>query len=156
MTDGWLPMSSWHVFRKYMERIVCTVKWEESPSVQEPQYSEEDLVVWKRAPIGPRGHQSVSLSPTGTMHLLFKCGTIVSWLISDKFQSWWKIYVHRGIKTNLLHTNKGGFGEGFPERWSNRNRKILQQFMNWAAWSVRVILLQVKNIWSMMGIIIAL
>ena len=40
--------------------------------------TEEDLVVWKRNPRGLRGHQSVSLSPTGTMRLLFKCGTIVS------------------------------------------------------------------------------
>ena len=41
---------------------------------------------------------------------------------------------------------------GFP-KW---NRSILQRFMNYAAKKLILILLQVKNIWSMMGIIIAL
>ena len=77
MTDGWLPNSSQHVFSKARKRIVGRVKRSESPSVQVPQSSEEDLVVWKRTPRGLRGHQSVSLAPTGTMCLLCKCGKIV-------------------------------------------------------------------------------
>ena len=40
--------------------------------------TEEDLFVWKRTTRGMIGHQTVSLSPTGTMRLLIKCGTIVS------------------------------------------------------------------------------
>ena len=56
----------------------------ESPSVQGPQSSEENLVVCKRNPIGLRGHQSVSLAPTGTIRLLCKCGTIISKTYSQK------------------------------------------------------------------------
>ena len=78
MTDGWLLKSSQHVFSKARKRIVGRVKRSDSPSVQVPQSSEEDLVAWKRTPRGLNGHQSVSLAPTGTMCLLYKCGTIVS------------------------------------------------------------------------------
>ena len=39
--------------------------------------TDEDLVVWKRTPRGLRGQHSVSLAQTGTMGLLFNCGTIV-------------------------------------------------------------------------------
>ena len=80
-------MSSLHVLNKSGERIVGRVKGEESPSVKVTQYSEEDLVVWRRDTRGLRGHQSVSLSPTGTMHLLFKCRTIVSVLIDNTLYS---------------------------------------------------------------------
>ena len=77
MMDGWLPTSGWHVFSKARDWIVGRVIISELPSIQGPQYSEEDLVVWKRNPRSLRGHQSVSIAPTGTMCLLFKCGTIV-------------------------------------------------------------------------------
>ena len=113
MMKGWLPMISWYVFRKARERVVGRVKGSESPYVQGTQSSEEDLVIWKITPRGLRGHQSFSLELTGTMCLLFKCGRIVSKIIADKFQSWWTIYVQRGLKINMLHTNKGGFGEDF-------------------------------------------
>ena len=63
------------------------VKGVESPYVQGQQYSEEDLVVWKRAPRVLRGHKSVSLAPTETMRLLFKYGIIVTVLIFNKLQS---------------------------------------------------------------------
>ena len=53
------------------------VKRSESPYDQGPQSSEEDLVLWERDPIGLRGHQLLSLAPTGTMRLLFKFGIIV-------------------------------------------------------------------------------
>ena len=59
-----MPKSSQRVFSKAGKRIVGRVKRSESPSVQVPQSSEEDLVVWKRNPRGMRGHQSVSLAPT--------------------------------------------------------------------------------------------
>ena len=74
-------MSSRQVFRKSRERIVGRVKGSESPSVQGIQYSEEDLVMRWRDPRGMRGNQSVSISPTGTIRLLFKCGTMVPVLI---------------------------------------------------------------------------
>ena len=48
MTDGWFPKSTQHVFSKARKRIVDRVKRSESPSVQGPQSSEEDLVVWTR------------------------------------------------------------------------------------------------------------
>ena len=78
MKDGWFLMSSWHVFIKSRKRIVGRVKGTESPSFQGPQSPEEDLSVWKSTPRVLIGHQAVSLAPTGTMCLLFKCGTIVS------------------------------------------------------------------------------
>ena len=79
LDDEWLTADEQLTrFSKAREKIVGRVKGTESPSVQGPQSSEEDLVVWKRTPRGLRGHQSVSLAPTGTMCLLCKCGTIVS------------------------------------------------------------------------------
>ena len=59
----------------YME--ILSVK-EDFPCEDFRRATEEDLVVWKRTPRVMRGHQSVSLAPTVTMRLLFKCGTIVS------------------------------------------------------------------------------
>ena len=56
-------------FSKAREMIVGRVRGEESPYVQGTQYSEEDLVVWKKTPRGLIGHQSVSLAPTGNMIL---------------------------------------------------------------------------------------
>ena len=80
-------MSSWHIFSKTIEQIVGRVKVSELLSVQGTQYSEEDLVVWNRTPIRITGHQSVNIEQTGTMRLLFNCGTIVSVLIANTFQS---------------------------------------------------------------------
>ena len=48
----------------------------------------------------------------------------------------------------------GALGRNFHERHSNCNRKILHCFLNWDAWSGRLILFQVKPICSMVGIIL--
>ena len=58
----------------YMEALAVR---EDCPCEAFRRATEEDLVVWKRNLRGLRGHQPVSIAPTGTMRLLFKCGTIV-------------------------------------------------------------------------------
>ena len=79
MYDRWLIAEEQSTrFSKAKKRVVGRVKILESPSVQGPQSSEEDQDVWKRIPRGLNGHQSLSLAPTGTMCLLYKCGTIIS------------------------------------------------------------------------------
>ena len=88
MDYGWLIADEQlTIFSKAIEQIVGRIKRSESQSVQGPQYSEEDLVIWKSNPIRLRGHQSVSIAPTGTMRLLFKCEKIVTKLMADKNQS---------------------------------------------------------------------
>ena len=79
MDDGWFISDDQLArFSKARERIVGRVEISELSYIQGPQSSEEELVVWKRTKIELRGHQSVSLSPKGTMRLLFRFGTIVS------------------------------------------------------------------------------
>ena len=52
LDDEWLTADDQLTrFRKSREKIVGRVKGTESPSVQGPQYSEEDLVVRERVPI---------------------------------------------------------------------------------------------------------
>ena len=52
LDDEWLTANEQLThFRKAREKIVGRVKGSESPSVQGPQYSEEDLVVRDRVPI---------------------------------------------------------------------------------------------------------
>ena len=73
----------------------------------------EDLVVWKRIPRGLNGHQSVSLAPTGTMFLLYKCVTIVSKSYSGEIPVLMNNMFKGDLKTYLLHPNMGGFGDDF-------------------------------------------
>ena len=55
--DGWLTADEQLTrFSKSREHIVDRVKGSESPYVQGPKYYEEDLVVWKRDPIGLISH----------------------------------------------------------------------------------------------------
>ena len=56
----------------------------ESPSVQGYQSSEEDLIARERDPRGPRGNQSVSISPKAIACLFFKCRIMVTVLIAFK------------------------------------------------------------------------
>ena len=59
----------------YMEALSSR---EDFPCETFQRLTEKNLGVWKRTPRGMRGRQSVSLAPTGTMRMLFNCGTIVS------------------------------------------------------------------------------
>ena len=88
MDDRWFTDDERLIrFRKSTNHIVVRVKGAESPSVKGSQYSEENVLVWKRDPQLLIGHQSVSLTSTGIMRLLFKCVTMVPVIIADKSQS---------------------------------------------------------------------
>ena len=87
LDDGWLnPHDLLRSFSKYREWVVGRIKGADLPSVQGPQYFEENLVVSERSPRGLICHQPGSLAPTRTMRLLFNYVTMVIVLIVDKSQ----------------------------------------------------------------------
>ena len=70
LDDIWLTDDECLIrFIKSRYRIVGRVKGPGSPYVQGPRYYEEDLVVWERNHLGPRGNQLASLATTVTVCL---------------------------------------------------------------------------------------
>ena len=104
LDDEWLTADeqSTH-FRKAREKIVGRVKGAESPSVQGPQSSEEDLVVRERVPSRTERPSVREPGINGNHAPIGQSQNNGSSANSQEVRYQWTMNVHRVLKTNLLH-----------------------------------------------------